>query len=489
MKKKNALINAVQSHDTTTANGAVSHSTTGTSVLDFFSRGGAMRQNPEAEIIKLFSAAYSEDKNLAVKALYYLGDVRSGQGERRLFRTCLKWLAQNHAKTATKLLKYVPEFTRWDNILESTENTPVEDAAFELLAKQLQNDVDAETPSLCAKWLPSESASSETTRRLAAKMRKFLNVTPKQYRKTLSALRAKLNVVERDMCNGNWKKISFSNVPSRAAYIYKNAFNKHAPVQYSSFLKKVEKGEAKINASVLYPYDLVRGIESKTGNDLRTVEAQWKALPDYLADNKYNALPVLDLSGSMTSSYGGNVRPIDVAVSIGVYFSERNKGQFANVVVPFSAKARFVELTGDSLKSKVNQIMANHEVANTNLQSVFDLILNKAVQYKVPQKEMPDVLFLISDCQFDSIVDNASKTNHEVIKEKYKKAGYKLPSIVFWNVNASSDSPVKFDEKGTALVSGCSPVIFKNALALKNTTPYDGMLEVLNSDRYKSIKA
>lgn len=492
MKKKNALINAIQTGDTVTHNGAKSHSTTGTAVLDFFGKGGALRSQSEADVINHFSSAYAEDKTLALKVLFYLADVRGGQGERRLFRVAFNWLAQNDESVAKKLIKHIPEYTRFDNVLESLENTKLEKAALDLVAKQLKKDVNAEAPSLAAKWAPSEQASSDVTRRLANKLRNHMKMSPKAYRKMLSGLRQKIGVVERLMCEGNWKKINFQHVPSRAALIYKKAFNAHAPELYSKFLTKVEKGEAKINASTLYPYDIVREVLHKDGNDARTLEAQWKALPDFLADNPHNGLVVADVSGSMDSSgyYGGNtsnVRPIDVATSLAIYFAERNIGAFNGNFMIFSHDAKLLSIGSGSLKDKVRKVHGNRDVANTNLQSVFDLILEKAKASKVPQSEMPSTIYIVSDMQFDSAC--SGKTNLEVIKEKYKKAKYKMPSIVFWNVNSYSDTPVKFDSNGTALVSGCSPAILKSVLSGKVTTPYDLMLSTVMVERYEPIAA
>jgi len=486
MKKKNSLVNAIQSHDVLTTNGAVSHSTSGTSVLDFFGKAAAMRGSSEQDVINSFSLAYREDKTLALKALFYLADVRGGQGERRLFRVAYNWLAKNDATVAKKLLKYIPEYTRFDNVLETLENTALEGDALSFLAKQLKADAKAETPTLAAKWSPSEQASSNVTRRLAFKLREKMKLSPKAYRKLLSGLRAKIGVVERQMCAGDWKKINFSHVPSKAALLYKKAFNAHTPDLYSKFLTKVEKGEVTINASTLYPYDVVAQVMSKSGNELRTLEAQWKALPNYLEANPHNGLVVADVSGSMDSGTG-SVRPVDVATSLAIYFAERNVGAFNGNFMIFSRDAKLLSIGAGSLQDKVRMVHKNREVANTNLQSVFDLILEKGVKYKVPQVEMPTVLYVISDMQFDAACEGG--TNFEAIKVKYKAAGYKIPTIVFWNVNAHADTPVKFDEKGVCLVSGCSPSILKTAISGKVVTPYKLMLDVLGAERYEPITA
>lgn len=497
MKKKNTLVNALQSHDTVTKNGALSHSSTGTSVLDFFGSGAAFRSKSDADVVNAFGKAYKEDKNLALKALFYLSDVREGQGERRLFRVSYNWLAKNDKIAAKKLMKFIPEYTRFDNILETLEGTPLENDALSFLAKQLKADAKSEMPTLAAKWAPSEQASSQVTRRLANKLRSKMKMTPKNYRKLLSKLRSRIGIVERAMCSGNWDEIDFSKVPSRAALLYKKAFNAHVPTLYSNFLSKVEKGETKINANVLYPYDIVRDIKNSVGNNARTLEAQWKALPDFLKDNPHNGLVVADVSGSMESSgyYGGkttNVKPIDVAVSLAIYFAERNVGAFNGNFMIFSDKAKLLSLGEGSLKDKVRKVLGNRDVANTNLQSVFDLILEKGIKHMVPQKDMPSVIYIVSDMQFDEATSagyrQKNQTNFEAIKEKYEQSGYKMPTIVFWNVNAYDDQPVKFNDKGVCLVSGCSPSILKTAISGKVVTPYQLMLDVLNSERYQPIK-
>lgn len=499
MKKKhkiptqNALIASLTTRDTTTANGAVSHSTTGTALLDFFGKGGALRVKPSSEAITLFSRAYAENKDLALKILFYLGDVREGQGERKLFRTLINWLSSHDNATAKKLLKYVPEFTRWDNVLEGLVGTPLEAEALKLVSKQLEADLKSETPSICAKWAPSEQASSGLTKSLAKKLREYMELTPRQYRKMLSALRAKIDVVERKMCSGEWTSINYPGVPSKASTLYRKAFSKHDPTGYVNFLKKVEKGESKINASVLYPYDLVtQYINSYNPAIDRTVEAQWKALPNYLQDNPHNGIVVADVSGSMDSGGSGSATPIAVAVSLAIYFAERNVGAFKDHFMIFSNDTKLLRINGASLKDNVASVLGSREVANTNLQSVFDLILGKAVANKIPESELPSTIYLVSDMQFDtacSVGWGSRCTNLDAIKNKYERAGYKMPSIVFWNVNSRSDVPIKVNDEGVCLVSGCSPVILKSVFGGKVSTPWEVMINTVQTKRYQYIVA
>lgn len=497
-KMKNPLLTAMSTKDTATHNGALSNSTSGSSLLDFFGKAGALRSSEDSEVIALFRAAYAEDKTLALKILFYSSDIRGGQGERRLFRVCFRWLAENDSKVAKKLLKLIPEYRRWDDAGEALEGTELESDALKSIASQLRTDSKAELPTLAAKWAWSEQASSDTTRRLAYKLRKQLDMSSRDYRKLLSGLREKINVVERFMCDGDWEKIDFSRVPSRAALLYKAAFNKHQSDRYSKFLTKVEKGEEKINSAALYPYDIVREIMKKSGNDARTLEVQWKALPDMLADNPHNGLVVADVSGSMQSAgyykngsklVEGTVRPIDVCLSLAIYFAERNVGVFKDHFLTFSSDSKLQKLKGETLQEKIANLNQAAWGMSTNVQSAFKSILTAATRDKVPAKDMPKVVYIISDMQFDVAVESNSMTNLEAIRVQYENAGYKVPALVFWCVNAHSDIPVTVNDKGVCIVSGASPSILKTVLSGKTVTPMDVLLQTVNVDRYEAVKA
>lgn len=491
--KKNALLAALSPIPVVPApvftdNSALTNATTGTKVLDFFSAAGAIRNKPDTEALKLFNDAFRENKTLALKVLFYLSDVRQGQGERKLFRTVFRDLAVSHPNVARKLIQYIPEYTRFDNVIETLDGTPLEADAYTLMANQLRTDLDSENPTLAAKWAPSEQASSTVTKTYARKLRKRMNMSPKDYRRMLSSLRSKLNVVEREMCAQNWKEIDYEKVPSKASTLYRKAFGKHDPTGYGKFIKAVEKGEKKINASVLYPYDLVNIV--RRGND-KTAEVQWKALPNYLKDNPHNGLVVADVSGSMDTIISGSVAAIDVSVSLAIYFAERNIGAFKNNFLIFGGETRLTSLKdSQTLREKVYEVMSNRPCPNTDLQKVFETILSKAKANKVPESEMPRTVYIVSDMEFDRGCENNKKTNLDEIKKKYKAAGYEMPSIVFWNVNGrSQNNAATKNDRGVSLISGCSPSILKSLFMNKEVTPYQVMLEVIDTERYAVIKA
>lgn len=482
-----------ETNTTKTENGAITFKSSLSNVLDLFSRGGAFRSRPVEDIKKLVHSAASEDILATLRVLFYLRDIRGGQGERRLFREAIKHLAHSHTNALRKNLQFIPLYGRFDDLF-ALESTPLEVDGLKLLESQFKSDLEAEKPSLLAKWLPSENATSQETRRLARKLAGFMGMRMSAYRKSLTRLRATLKVVERDMCANRWESINFSAVPSRAAMLYRKPFAKHDGVRYTEYLESVKRGEAKINASTLYPYDLVSKVRTnvwkRKGWDIdQTIEAQWRALPNYMPEGS-NALVVADTSGSMLFHHISpqtRVTPLDVSLSLAVYFAERNTGPFKDIYMIFSEKCEVLELKGETLHEKISSIP--EKVANTNLQSVFAKVLDIAIRSNATQAELPSAIFLISDMEFDVACTGNSKTNFEVAKEKFAEAGYILPQVVFWNVQSRNDqSPVRRDERGAMLVSGCSPSILKYALNRTESTPLTAMLEVIESERYSPIQ-
>lgn len=466
---KNSLLNGMYKETSygLTENDALTFIRSGSSLLDFYAQAGAMRKNPE-QALDLFKKAFAEDREKAVRLLFYLRDVRGGQGERTLFRNCLQWLGETYPDVFEKIVEFVPEYGRWDDLFFDNKK------CFEIIKKQLEKDEKEKIPSLLAKWLPTINASSTSTKAKALIISKSIGLKEIDYRKKVRAIRKKIKAVEELMSAQKWGDINYSSVSSQAARIYRNTFKKHDKERYNKFIEKAERGEAKIQAATLYPYQIYKTVQSDYS---KTLEALWNQLPDYTRDN--NALVVADVSDSMCGD------PMAVSVSLALYFAERNKGQFQNHFITFSGNPRLQRINGATLQDKMNSIeRANWEV-NTNIQAVFDLILTTAIDFATPKEEMPSTIYIISDMEFDIACEK--KTNYEVIKEKYQEAGYEMPTIVFWNVNASGKNlPVQQDENGVALVSGLSPVIFK--MAVENKTPIEVMNDTINSERYNKIK-
>ena len=475
---------------TLTENGALTLDKSGSKVLDFYSLGGALRSRTDDEVIKIFLNAFDENDLLALKTLFYLRDIRGGQGERKIFRTCLKKLATDYTSSFVKNMGNVVDFGRWDDLFVAFD-TPAEADMLDYVKKQLGKDSrskDDTKLSLLAKWMPSANTSSAETRKLARRFIKSFRVTPKKYRRTLTGIRSRLNLVESAMSSNNWGTINFEHVPSKANLVYKKAFSRHEPDRYTAFIKAVQSGEKKMNAGTLYPYEVIRNIVT-VGGDKNAIDALWNSLPDYLKDNPHNGLVLPDVSGSMSGSYDGDVVPLHVSVSLAIYFAQRNKGYFKDHFLEFSSTSQLVKIHAKNIVDAWGEVSTSTEwCGSTNLQSAFDAILEAAVSNRVPVEEMPSVLYIISDMEFDSACRNNKATNFEVIKRKYRAAGYEMPVICFWNVSArNNQSPVKRDEQGTILVSGCSPSIFSQVISNTTVTPYDFMLETLNKERYESV--
>ena len=502
-----------ESNYTYTENGALTYKSTLDGLLDLFALGGAYRTRSDADVINLFMKAFAEDEVHALKCLFYLRDVRGGQGERRFFRVVTKWLAREHTGAMKRNLQYVPEFGRWDDLYVFV-NTPLERDAFELMRKQLELDVQCKTPSLLAKWLKSENTSSRDSRALADKTRRFLGMNHKEYRKTLSILRERIRVLERLMSAGRWDEIEFDKIPSRAGMIYKNAFARHdlermkSEKDIQSYEDFAKDKNTKVNAKALYPYEVVKEAMAfgnwggyyggRKSQDLDNTERlmvnkYWENLADYFQGCTFNGICVADTSGSM---YGD---PLAVALSIAMYCAERNKGDFANHFFTFSNDPTFVEIEGVDFVDKINRMVRSDWGGSTNVEAVFDKMLSIAKQNHCSQDEIPASVIIISDMEFNRGVcggarsgdrwgygRQADETLFETIEKRWNAAGYKMPNLVFWNVQARQDNIPMRVSGHVSYVSGFSPVIFEQVL--KGVTAYDLMFDKLDSERYACIR-
>lgn len=478
-----------ESNKTLTENGASTLKTTQSDCLDLFATVGAIRRESEEEITSRFMRAFTEDKDIAMKLLFFARDIRGGLGERKVFRVCLKWLSYNAPETVRKNLSYISEYGRFDDLLELF-GTPVEKDALELIREQLQKDIYAmnnnEEVSLLGKWLPSVNASNADTIKVAKKIARFLEMDDKTYRKTLSQLRAYIRIIENNLREKDYS-FDYEKQPSKAMFKYRNAFLRNDGERYREFLNKVSAGEAKLNAATLMPYEIITPFFRKNVSDeeRKSIDITWKAQKSF--DNDENTLVVIDGSGSM---YGGaDPIPATVALSLGIYFAERNTGAFKNHFITFSESPQLIEIKGEDILDKVRYCHSFNEVANTNIQKVFELILSAAKKNNISQEELPKRLYIISDLEFDCCTRGASSTNFEYAKKLFKSAGYKLPEVVFWNVaSRNTQQPITRNEQGVALVSGCTPRIF-SMIAEGIPSPYEFMMSVLESDRYKNIAA
>lgn len=472
-------------NNTVTANGAKAYTSTLNKCLDLFGKIAACRKDPN-QSQKLFAHAYKEDPETATRILFWARDIRGGQGEREVFRQLFKYLVEEDSEIGAKLVELVPIYGRWDDLLV-LEDTSVWNTVLESIKTQLNADKVLASSggniSLLAKWLPSINASSKDSKRLGRKIASYLGLNEREYRQTLSKLRNQIKIVETAMCSKEWSAIDYSKVPSRAAFMYRKAFAKQDSTRYQEYLNAVAKGEAKINATTLYPYDIVNQYLYKGARGDKTIDLQWEALPNYMEGQEFNGLVVADVSGSMSGM------PMAVSISLAMYIAERNtspawKGKF----ITFSAKPELQSIVGSTIGKRIENLSRAAWQMNTDLMAVFKTVLKAAEENNVAPGEMPQKLIIVSDMQFDQCCSSNKRTNFEQIQKLYRKAGYEMPQLVFWNVNAiGGNVPIKAHDTGTALVSGCSPSILKSVLTNEVLTPEDAMRDAVYSDRYAPI--
>ena len=485
-----------------TENGAIKRTTSGRDLYDMFALGAAYRSRSEADCILLFKNAYEEDATYAMKCLFYIGDVREGQGERRFFRACYRWLIGYDTNVARRNLQHIPEFKRWDDLIYICYGTALWPEAVSIVRTQLAADLESmmrgpkEAVSLLGKWMPSENASSKKTKAVAIALCNSLGWTRKQYRTILSRLRERSKVLERLMSAGKWDEIEFDAIPSKAGIKYKNAFAKHdlerakSEKNVQTYAEFAKDKTTKVNAGTLYPYEVVdkaiKVMEKSWYNnvalddtDRLMVNKYSENLTDYFKDASLDALAVVDTSAS-----------INVAISLGMYCAERAKGPYAGHYVSFSHAPKLVKVEGVDFCDKVKRIYDANLCENTNIEATFDMLLDVAMRNGCTQDDLPKHIIIISDMEFDNAQGYYGATNRcstlmENIEKKWNNYGYKMPELIFWNVNARSDNFAMEVHNGVSFVSGCSPVIFKQVMTGK--TAFDLMYEVLNSERYSVI--
>ena len=481
-----------------TENGDLAYKSSGSACLDFFSLCGGMRRNL-SDLEKLFAKAYGENPVLAIKILFYMRNIRGGLGERNGFRVLLKELAEFYPETARRIVYAIPEYGRWDDLLVLLD-TPVKDEAVALIKNQLEKDrnaIGSTGVSLLGKWLPSINASSKESVASARVLMAALGMKAVEYRKLCSALRKEIKILEDNLRRKDYT-FDYSNQPSQAMHRYRKAFLRNDGERYNVFLKKVveqaeklARGEeipddekVKLNVKTLYPYQLVApfinacGVNRLTAEEELPLEAGWKSLDRGQFDSR--TIVVRDGSGSMYGS--GDFAAINIASSLALLFAEQLGGAYRNSFITFSSEPRLVQIPekADTLKKKLNYVSKFNDCSNTDIGKVYDLILKVAKKGRVPKEEMIERILIISDMEFDACAEGASTFEH--YKSKFEKAGYELPEIVFWNVEARhAHLPVTMNEKGVKLVSGASANIFANVVSgdLKVVTPYDFMLQML----------
>lgn len=472
----NALATALEkglNRNALTENGALTNVSSLDACLDFFFVGPVAKNNPQ-DAVNLFTKAFVTNKDVALRVLQWVRDVRGGAGSRQAFRDCFAWLMNHDTKAAIAVLDNLSEVGRWDDLLVALKaNSSVSSHAVTLIKNGLSNPT---TSGLVAKWMPRKGET-------AAQLRTLLGMSPKQYRKTLVNL---TSVVETNMCANDWYGIDYGKVPSVAAARYRSAFERHDVKGYADYLASVENGSAKINASAVFPHDVLRAMKVSQNETIRkSIDVQWAALPDYLEGTKNTGLVVADVSGSMSFPVSGQVTARDVCIGLAMYMAERARGPFKDTFITFSDSPQLQRLTGKSITARCAQLNQSQWSMSTNLDKVFKVVLDTAVKNSVPAEDMPSTITIISDMEFNCVNGGTEKTVYDNMKQRYQNAGYELPKIVFWNLKGrTGNMPVTKYDKNTALISGYSPAILTSLFKSEKFDPTKVMLDTVMNDRY-----
>lgn len=491
---------------TRTMNGAKTHGTTGDACLDLFAVAGGMRYRSAAEQIRLFERAYIENPELAMKLLFHIRDIRGGLGEREMFRTLIRHVAKAWPESAKKNVHLIAEFGRWDDLM-CLMGTPAQEKVTEVISKQLEADLEAvkrrengdlDAPvSLLAKWMPSSNTSSKRTCGQARVLMNALGIDARSYRKMLAKLRAHSCITERYLTRKAADKINYEAVPAGAMLKYRNAFERNDEERFNSYVEDAACGKKKMHSDTLFPYEILRPY-FKFCNDyyypvwcvtdakgMKALDAIWANQSAEIGNQ--NAISVIDTSGSMFWVDEKAPVPALISQALGLYYAERCKGVFHNHIITFESNPHLVEIHGENLRDKLKYLATVPVGGSTNLEAVFELILKTAVESDASQDEMPSVVYIISDMEFNMAMRNADKTIYDNAKEHFESFGYQMPAVVFHNVNSwQMQAPVTAHTKGTALTSGAGTASFKHEFD-GNITPMSHMLKVLNSERYKEL--
>ncbi|WP_300366154.1 DUF2828 family protein [Brachyspira sp.] len=439
-------------------------------VIDLFATMGASRSKTDDELLKYFIDAWRESPELTCKSIMYLRDIRKGIGEREVFRKYINIMIKlNHILTAIEILRTIPELGRWDDIIyiwyDNKENKNISDFTKNIILEQLEKDKKSDNVSLLAKWLPSENTSSKNTRNIARELIKLLNINAKEYRKTLSTLRKKIKLVENNLREKDYT-FDYSQVTSLAMRKYSKAFIRNDEKRYKQFFEDVKLGKVKLNTSTLTPFDIIREIIFCPVEDkkLRREEFDltWKNLPNIFVDDNLNAIVACDVSGSMGINLNGE--PLICSVALAIYIAQLNKSVFHNNFIDFCGNSKMHDISNiNNIVDIVDYILRSSIDMSTNIDSVFNALLDTALKNHVSQEELPKYIIIISDMEFNAC-DKANKTNFEYWKESFNKNNYKLPTIIFWNVNSSSRIMPALKNDDVLFISGRSQNAIKNII-------------------------
>lgn len=448
-----------------TNNGAATYEHSLDHALEFFSKAGSLFEKrstfygSEETALSLFQKTWIVEKEVSFKLLLWLRDCRGGAGNRSGFRSSLKWLAEHDPEWVKLNISQIPELGRWDD-LTALYDTPCESEALELWASEIKKGGKG---NLACKWAGRKDN----------KLRKYMGLTPKEYRKLLVA---GTQVVESKMCEKNWKEIEYSNVPSVAMARYSSAFFRNDEERFKSFKEAVKKGETTVNTGALFPHDCVR---TAMHGDAELADIQFQQLPNYLEGVDKRIVCICDTSGSMGVPVSGSVQAVHVSIGMSLYCSEKmgKENPFYRKFLQFESETHLTDWSNYSFSDVVNGKgnIFNGAVGSTNIEKALLTLLQFAKFYNAKPDQIPNVLLIVSDMQFNQMTTGNDKPVVEAIMKEWQEAGYEAPTIVYWNTAGYAGSPATVTTPKTALVSGFSPSLLKAVFSSEEITPRTAM--------------
>jgi len=425
--------------------------------------------------------AWLEDPLTTIKILLHCRDCRNGKGERLIILYALIWLRRCKPITYLKNLSNFIKVGYYKDLLNIVKEAELDGQSImgsedmielEVFAEKLIEDeinCDNKNPiSLSAKWAPTEKHADdreyEFAKRLAFLIYPDDKVTCslKKYRLLLKKLRSNINIVENLMSHDRWTEIDYSKVPAKSHLLHTEAFKKHDSERYEKYICDLKEKKTEIKSTGIQPHELVKPFLNgymKLENE-ETIQCQWNDMVQKLRETMKmdGILPLCDVSSSMDGE------PMNVCIALGLLVSELMTGPFKDMIMTFESEPRLMKIKGVTLSERIHEVSELPWCGSTNLTAAFEQILNNAIMMRCSQEQLPKVLIIFSDMQFNEACENdvSERTVYEDAKKKFEENGYKLPSIIFWNLRSTHNSfPVSMNEQGVVLLSGYSAQLLK----------------------------
>lgn len=536
---KNLFLQELSKYDTTTENGALSHSSTGSVFIDQFAKAGTfidhkLMGRTQDNINTDMALLWNENPDLAMRFVFYLRmitrknmgvfkteTVQKGQGLRTEAFMRLLWVAERHPKVFERNLALIPEVGSWKDLITLWEmNSDLVDInlIFELYRTVFDMDNSFHTENI-KKYLPTLRSRKSLTSPHKRKMREFANkfmeffgFSEREYRKFKAS--GESHKFQRLICSKEFNKLNFNRIAGKALFKLATSRGKDGRTFFErhglekEYIKYLESQPvAKFTG---YPFELMSKAKGNvTLAEKLTIDKQFDGLIKTAKEDgggiKGNVWCALDTSYSMGTQVKSGISAYDVCISLGIYFSTLNEGAFKDNVIMFDSTSRKMKLAG-TFTEKVKQIQGSSMVwGSTNFQSVIDEIVRVRKQNpNIPVSEYPETLLVVSDMQLNPSNGGGTgdeRTNYEMAMKKLREVGLPKMTIVWWFVTGrGTDFPSRIDDEGTIMIGGFDGAIMTLLLGgdevvdektgkKRKPTPEEAMMQTLNQELLQHVSA